>query len=326
MPAMARKFEETVERLHAALQDPTDAAHRRLIAKTLQGRQGYLISLAARAVRPGDEELIGSACDAFARLCDDPIKRDPQCHGKVAIAQALYDHEIRADAVFVAGVAHVQLEPVLGGRQDTAAQLRGICLMALVHAQHPRALVFAAVLIADPERAARLAAVRALVASGRPDVAEPIVRLRLAGGEDDPEVLSDCMSALLGFNAAENIPWLGALVGSTDLMAAEAAALALGSSRAEAAWEILRDHAEQSPMSDRRRTVLLAIAMLRSDVAWQHLIELVMDGSPGEAADAVDALATFREQSGLRDRVEAAAMERGDADLSERAARMFSLD
>ncbi|MEM6994963.1 MAG: hypothetical protein AAF721_30905 [Myxococcota bacterium] len=320
---MARKFEDRLAEVRDAVADPKTPAHRQRLVKTLGGQQGYLISVAAAALTPDDPELVTAACEAFERLLEDPIKRDPQCHGKAAIASALYDAEIRAEATFLAGVAHVQLEPVLGGRQDTAAHLRGVSLMALVHGQHPRAITCAGAMLADPERSARLAALRALSACNQPEAAEPLLRLRLELGDEDPEVLSDCMAALLEVSPAENLAVVGARLRGADATAAEAAALALGTSRVAGAFEVLRDHLQEDFVSDRRRTLFVALAMLRSDVAWQYLIEVIMDGGEGAPADAIDALATFKEHGGLRERVEAAAMDRGDAEIQAHFERAF---
>ena len=199
-----------------------------------------------------------------------------------------------------------------------------MCLMALVHAQHPRALVLAAAMLADPERAARLAALRALEASGRPEIAEPLLRLRLELGEDDGEVLTDCMAGLLEIDATANLPLLSRRIDGSDATVADAAALAIGSARPAGALEVLQRHAGRTIDPARRRTLLLAMAMLRTDAAWQHLVELVMDGERAEAIDAVDALATFREQGDLHARVEAAVLDRGDPDVSARFERAFA--
>ena len=66
--------------------------------------------------------------------------------------------------------------------------------------------------------------------------------------------------------------------------------------------------------------------MLRSDAAWQLLIEFVMDGSRGEASDAIEALATFRDQPGLRERVQDAVMDRGDTEIQRCFDNGFSPD
>ena len=322
---VARKFEERVEELRRAVETPADPASRKCIVKALDGKNGFLISLAVKAIAPDDVQLVGKAEAAFERLLEDAIKRDPQCYGKTAIAQLLFDAEIRAHDVFEAGVKHVQPEPVLGGKQDSAGQLRGICVMALVHGQHPRALVEAARLLADPERAARIAAIRALVASGNRETAEPLLRLRLELREDDPEALSECMAGLLELNPRDNLDVVAAKMASNDVATAEAAALALGSSRATGAFERLAQRAEKAITASSRGTLFLAIAMLRTDTAWQFLIERIMEGTPGEALAAVDALATFKEQPGLRERVEAAVLDSADSDLRARFERAFAI-
>jgi len=318
-----RKFEDRVEELRRATETPTDPTSRKHITKALDGKNGYLISLAAKSIQPSDPDLLTKAEAAFRRLLEDATKRDPQCHGKNAIAQRLFDAEIRAHAVFEAGVKHIQPEPVLGGRQDTAGQLRGICIMALVHGQHPRALVEAARLLADPERPARVAAARALVASGAHETAEPLLRLRLEIPEDDPEALSEYMAGLLELNPSENLDVIAAKMDSSDVATAEAAALALGSSRVAGAFEHLSERVADAFSPNRRSTLLLAIAMLRTDTSWQYLIERIMEGPPGEALPALDALATFKEQPGLRDRVEAAVLDNADPDLHARFNRAF---
>ena len=322
---VARKFEERVEELRHAVETPADPANRKCIARALDGKNGFLVSLAVKAILPDDTQLVGKAEAAFERLLEDAIKRDPQCYGKTAIAQMLFDAEIRAHDVFEAGVKHVQPEPVLGGKQDSAGQLRGICVMALAHGQHPRALVEAARLLADPERAARIAAIRALVASGNRETAEPLLRLRLEIREDDPEALSECMAGLLDINPGDNLDVIAAKMSSADVATAEAAALALGSSRAPGAFERLVHRVEKAITSNVRGTLMLAIAMLRTDTAWQYLVGRIMEGVPGEALAAVDALATFKEQPGLRERVEAAVLDNADPDLSDRFERAFAL-
>jgi len=196
--------------------------------------------------------------------------------------------------------------------------------MALAHGQHPRALVEAAKLLADPERAPRIAAMRALVASGNRETAEPLLRLRLEIREDDPEALSECMAGLLEINPSDNLEVIAAKMDSSDVGTAEAAALALGSSRVAGAFERLAHRAEKAITSSARGTLMLAIAMLRTDTAWQYLIERIMEGAPGEALAAVDALATFKEQPGLRERVEAAVLDRSASELSARFERAFA--
>jgi HEAT repeat protein len=320
---VARSFEERLAAVRRAIETPDDAAARKVLLQALRGTSGYLVSVVVSA---WPERFVDALPDAFARLLEDPVKRDPNCWGKLAIAKALYDADARADEVYLAGVRHVQLEPSMGGRNDTAAALRGTCIMALVHQQHPRALVEAAQLLVDPERPARVAAARALAASGDAAVAEPLLRLKVAAGEDDPEVLGECFAALLELAPEPSLPFVTAFLDGRHDATAEAAALALGGSRLPAAFGPLRERAEAFTGSTRRRALLVAIALLRRDEAWSYLLERIEDAAPATAVAAIDALATFRHDDTVRERVLEAATRRGDARILEAARTTFAMD
>lgn len=304
---MVARFEQQLEAVRAALHDRNAAADA-LLKKTVAGNNGYLIGTIADALEEGDA-LLGRLPAAFERLCDDAVKRDPACRGKVAIAKALDRVELREEAVFLAGVRHVQREPVWGGTVDTAGELRGVCGMALVHMRHERAMVEVALLLADPELAARTAAARAIAASGDRTVGEPLLRLRIAVGEPEPEVLGELFAALLELCGSAALDDVAKFFRHEDRALAEAAALAIGGSRLPGAFETLRDAADAF-IGAGRRVHLLAIALVREPAAWALLLARVKDGTKGEAEDAARALATFRHDDELVERLRAAASER----------------
>ncbi len=317
---MARdRFEQQIEAVRAALDDRSTAAAHTLLAKTLRTGNGHLVALVADALEDTDAALLRALPEAFTRLLEDPIKRDPGCRGKVAIARALDRVEVREVELFLQGVRHVQREPVWGGRVDTAAELRGICGMALVHARAERALVEVALLIADPEPRARIAAARALAASGDRMVAEPLLRLRIAIGEAEGEVLGECFAALLELVGAQGIEDVAPYLRHADATLAEAAALALGGSRLPGAFAALRAADASLVGAGSRRIRLLAIALLRDPEAWSWLLEQVERGSKAIALDAIDALATFRHDAELVARVRAAVAERGEPSVTQHA-------
>jgi HEAT repeat protein len=320
---VARSFEERLAAVRRAAVSPDDPDARRVLLQALRGTNGFLVSVVVEAA---GERFLDALPDAFARLLEDPIKRDPNCWGKIAVAKALYDADVRVDEVYLAGSRHVQLEPVMGGRQDTAAALRGTCIMALAHQQHPRAMVEAARLVVDPERPARVAAVRALAASGNADVAEPLLRLKIATGDDDPEVLGECFAALLELAPEPSLPLVTAFLDGKSDDGAEAAALALGGSRLPAAFGPLRERAEAFSGVSRRRALLLAIALLRRDDAWKYLVDRIEDAAPATAVAAIEALGTFRHDASLRQQVLDAATRRGDARVLESVRTTFAMD
>src|SRR6516162_5071250 len=95
------------------------------LRKALKDRSNYLVSKGAAIA--GDlrrEELIPDLIAAFDRFRKDPVKSDPQCWAKTAIAKALKDLGHRNADIFLTGIVHVQMEPVWGGRADSAATLR----------------------------------------------------------------------------------------------------------------------------------------------------------------------------------------------------------
>lgn len=325
---MARRFDAQLAALQEAVKDPSAPKARARIVEALERGSGLLVAVAVTAAVGGDEDapvidasLLARLPAAFARLMGDAGDRDPQCRGKTAIVRALRRAEARVEGleeVYLAGVRHVQYEPVWGGKVDTAAELRGSSLMALVEGWHPRAMVEAAQLLADPQAAARLAAARALGCSGHVDVAEPLLRLRVQAGESDPEVLGECFAGLLQLAPLPSLDYVAGLLGHPDEVLAEAAALALGGSRLPGALAPLMAQARGFQGRGRRRVVLLAIALLRAEEGWSYLVELVEQGSPPAAAEALEALSAFAHDERLRERVVAAVERRGDPALRRR--------
>jgi HEAT repeat protein len=330
-PGVATKRIDTrLLALQRALRDPTAPKARARIVEALESKSGLLVAAAVPAAVGGDEDapvvdegLLARLPAAFERLMHDAGERDPQCRGKTAIAKALRRAEADAEAVFLAGARHVQHEPVWGGKVDTAAELRGICLMALVESHHPRAMVEAAHLLADAQAAARMAAARALGCSGRDEVAEPLLRLRVETEEDDAEVLGECFGALLQVAPGPSLDYVAGFLGGPDDAKAEAAALALGGCRLPRALAPLLEQAQSFMGRGRRRVALLAIALLRVEEGWAYLVELIEQGPPAAAAEAIEALSAFAHDDKLRQRVRAAVERRGEPALRRRFEERF---
>lgn len=334
---MAKRFDAQLAALQEAVREPKDRKARARVVEALERGNGLLVAVATAAAVGGDEdepvvdrELVARLPTAFERLMVDLGERDPQCRGKTAIAKALRRAESDtrgvegAEVVFLAGVRHVQHEPVWGGKVDSAAELRGVCLMALVERWHPRAMVEAAELLADPQATARMAAARALGCSGRAEVAEPLLRLRVRAGEADAEVLGECLTALLQLAPGPSLELAAGLLGGADDVAAEAAALALGGSRLPGALPPLLAQARGFSGRGRRRVVLLALALLRDEEGWAYLVELVEHGPPAAAAEALEALSSFSHDERLRERVLAAVERRRDPALRRRFDERFA--
>lgn len=305
MAAPARKLEEKLAALRALERapDPPDAEAMR---EALGSKVGALVAAAARIVAsremPG---LCGELAAAFVRLSERPAERDPGCRGKIAIAKALRQLDEWEDEVFVRGIALVQEEPVWGGKEDTAAELRAECAMAFAHAGRADALDVLADLLADPERAARAAAAQALGDTGRPD-ATALLRYKVRVGDAEPEVISACLGSILALAPRSSLPFFASLLKGGDERAT-AAALVLGESRLAGASPLLVKWCEEATAAERARVGYLALALLRDDTATAYLLECVREGETADAVAAVKALATFRDDPRLAARLREAA-------------------
>lgn len=272
----------------------------------LGDRSGTVVAAAARLIGDGAApELIDALGASFARLCERPLDRDPGCRGKLGIARALRKLERWDDAVFPVGVGLVQLEPVWGGREDTAAALRGECAMAYAHSYRAEVLDVLADLLADPERTARVAAATALGDAGHPD-ASALLRFKLRVGDPEPEVLAACCGSLLALSPERGRDVVAAMLDDASPDRAAAAALALGESRRDDAAPLLIAWCERVSADLRARVGYAALAMLRAAAATDFLLERVATAARADAIAAASALAPYAVEPRLAERLAAA--------------------
>lgn len=290
---------ELVAALRAALRDPSEHVVAR--AAGLSGE---------RELAELEDDLVA----AFGRLMRDPLEHDRGCVGKAAVVEALVRTGSERTETYLEAAGHVQREPVFGGRVDTAAGLRAAAAMGLVRSAHPRAYEILADLLADPEEAARIGAAEA-AAHGAPHVVSPLLRLRALMGHPEARVAGACFGALLEVEGERGLEFVARFLDATSPELQEAAALALGESRLEGAYPLLcrwRDHAS---FRDADRVAFLALALLRSEAALSHLVEMVRTGKPAVARQALAALGPLLERDALRAQVDAAVSAREDRSL-----------
>jgi HEAT repeat protein len=215
------------------------------------------------------------------------------------------------------------MEPVWGGSVDTATALRGTCAFALVRVHYPDYLTELADLLADREAPARRMAAQALAYSENA-AAVPLLRLKALHGDADPQVVGECLLALLKIAPRPSLDFAARFLGAAGAEIAEAAALALGASRQSGAFPILKQWWERTFDVTLRRTALLAVAMLKSEEAIDYLLAHVTDSPAPHARDALRALAVYRHDPKLRARVEAALAMREDRALGDFFAQAFA--
>jgi hypothetical protein len=301
----------------------TEAALRRAFA-----RDGAVVVAKAADVAAELElaGLCGPMEEAFPRFLVDPAKRDRQCQAKRAIVRALVHLSAPAEEVYRIAARHVQLEPVWGGSEDTAAELRGVAVVGLVQARAADALIVAADLLGDPKPAARAGAVRALLCSSRIDTTVPLLHLKIRSGDDDPRVTAECLAALVELAPDDGVPFAASYLDDGDPAIAEGAALALAQARSPAALAHLRDLVEREVDPERLGTALVAIAMLRIDPALEYLVDATSEGDLPIAHAALRALSLYNADARLSARIAAVVEARDDPALRRLFAERFEAD
>lgn len=169
--------------------------------------------------------------------------------------------------------------------------------------------------MADPAKDVRIASAVALGAVGS-EAAGLALRLKVRLGDWDPDVFSECLGGLLAVDATANLPIVTEYLNPADAAVCEAAAMALGKARLVEALEPLKECLRRCHDAELRQQLLLAIAILRRPTATDYLIELV--ANPDEEALACEALSTlgiYKQDSRLRERIEAVVRETGSRTL-----------
>jgi hypothetical protein len=306
-PAAQRTLQQRVADLREL--DPGAPASLDKLRAALRSSTGFVVAAAADLVAEHQlAPLVAELAPAFERLCDDPVKRDPACRGKLAIARALHTLDHWDDRVFVAGLTHVQREG--WAQEDTAGDLRGVCGLAHAHFARADALDVLAELLGDAERTTRIAAAQALGDAGRPD-ATALLRFKILAGDPEPTVLAACLESLFGLAREPSYPFVVRLLAGHDERA-EVAALALGGARMAAAFEPITSWCIGATAEQRHRIGYLALALLRADPATDYLLDAIRSHGRLDAIAAARALATFKDDTALAERIRAAAAEQRD--------------
>jgi hypothetical protein len=261
------------------------------LAKALSLRNNLIVSRAASiALHHRLTSLTPTLVAAFSRFLENAAKSDPQCWAKNAIAKTLAGFEYQEPDLFLAGMRHIQLEPVWGGSADSAGTLRSTCALALVQCREVnshRLLVYLTPLLADKELGVRVNVVRAIEQVGN-DSAVLLLRLLAELPSADPELLGACYSAVLAIEGTSAIEWAARFLRKEDDAAAEAA-MAIAQTHTPEAFQVLRSAFGKANDRWFRDTVLAAIALTRQQEATGWLLELVANDDD-EAASAYEAL------------------------------------
>ena len=294
------------------------------LRKALADRSNLVV--AAAAAIAGDQrlaELAPALEGAFEPFLVDPLKTDKLCRAKLAIVQALDKLEHTRADVFQKAARHVQMEPVWGGSEDTAAPLRAAAILALARIDGEGLLPLLVDSLIDPQKDVRIAAAQALGYNGS-ETAALLLRLKVRLGDREPDVLSECFTGLLACAPKEYLPLVTVYLDRDDVPSCEAAILALGRSRLLEAFEALRACWNRQPPVVLRETLLLAMVMLRLPAATDFLLDLVAAGPEASALAALSALKIHAHDPRLRQRISDAVVQRNLPTLGARFERDFS--
>jgi HEAT repeat protein len=264
-------------------------------------------------------ELAPDLAEAYERFLDHPEKKDKLCRAKIAVVEALNKLEFTDEGFYLRGARYAQREPIWGGSRDTAVPVRVACALGLVRLRHRGVLPLLVDMLADPDKAARAGAARALAYSGT-EAAGLLLRLKARLGDPEPEVLAECFGGLLELGPEEGVSFVADFLAAADEAVRQAALLALGGSRRPEAFAVLKSFAE-GHAGALYEAALVALALLRLPEATDYLLALVADRS--RAAAALTALAVHRYDPRLRERVAAAVAQAGDAALRSLFERRF---
>jgi HEAT repeat protein len=310
--AKSRRLEERLAELMHLRDDPTSEQTLAALQKALVDKDNFIVTRAAEMVREFYlNELESTLVRAFEKFMVNPVKTDPGCSAKTAIAETLYRLESYQSDVFLRGISHRQMEPVWGGQEDTAAKLRGVCALGLVRMNYPNVMIPLAHLLADEQADARISAARAIGYSGLEE-GVPLLRFKALTGDTHPKVLCDSFGALMKLAPESSLSFVAGFMKREDSTIVEAAALALGESQLTQALPFLEEAWEDTFDRELRKTFLMSIALLKQEKALEFLENLIIEGPRVHAQDAHEALIIYRNDQRIWQRVEKALQARGE--------------
>lgn len=295
------------------------------LAPLLADKSNYVVARAASlAGERGVRALVPALVDSLAKFMrGSGVAKDPGCEAKLALVRALVHLEAGSEAEPVAleGVRHAHWESTWGGSVDLAIGVRGNCAILLAAMGSKHALRCAAELLAEddlkPPRErnsvpVRVDAARALTMTNS-DAAALLMRYKTLAGDADPNVTAECLAGVLaierenGLELARRV--LNASLGARDPNAeakAEAALTAIGGSRLQSAFDVLREYDREFLRSPSVGAYLASIALTRQERAIEYLLGLIAEADRETSAEAEKALKPLINLPKMSERIDAA--------------------
>ncbi|MCG8550314.1 MAG: HEAT repeat domain-containing protein [Desulfobacterales bacterium] len=262
---------------------------------------------------------------AYRRFLKNPVKNDPNCIAKGAIARALVDLDCKDYTFFIAGLHYRQHEPVWGTTVDTAVEVRVSCAMGLAQTSYPRTLIELVATLHDPEPPVRIGAARAIICT-QPLAAEAVLRAKALAKDSEIDVTAQVLTALLHVAPDDSRDFVsGYLENQTDPELIEAISFSLGESRLDAALDVLKSCWDNQPLKRKQEHAFLKGAVFhRSEHAFSWLLDVVADEDRISAMFIIEALAIYRTNERLKTRMKKVVSQRADDKLSDLFQRVWN--
>ena len=264
-----------------------DAQH--LLVAVLKDRSSYVATIAAEKLAEcAEAPLLPALLTHFDYLCVEGTKRDPGCHVRSKLAYAFGRLEVMSavEALRI-GIKTVQMEPVGGVPTDTAIHLRANCALALAQLRDPRALRDISILLFDegnPNYTAasnalyvtvksRKAAAQALSRLGNPAGVVPLAIKLAYPRSETPEVLQECMSAVVDLEDDDALELLKPYLSHRDQHLTAFAALMIARTRDPQALPLILQTLDRLT-GDPLQATILGLSTIRTDEAQAALKQL----------------------------------------------------
>ncbi len=305
------RTQEVLNRIGMLADEPSSELGIAEIREFLGNRSNHIIARAATVA--GDwkaDTLVSELEQAYERFMYAQGKPDPGCAAKRAIVEALTALDYAKADIFLSGIKHVQMEPVYGGREDTAPTLRASCARALATMNHPEALLLLGGLLMDPEPEARRGAITIFEWLGTRE-SELALRMKALSSEPEPDIIGGCLLALLRISPDRSFDFVAEFLQRNDEVS-EHAALALGESHIPEAFGCLQTAWESAFEASAREGLLLALALHRSDEAFDFLLTILAEEPVRVVFKALEVLAIFRADAARSECIREQLEERGE--------------
>ncbi len=137
-----------------------------------------------------------------------------------------------------------------------------------------------------------------------------MLRYKALIGDSHPQVVCECFTALLKLDAEPALAFVAGFLQHDERAIQEAAAVALGESHQVQAFPFLEAAWEDAVDGEMRKTLLVAIALLRQERALDFLISLMLEGG-NRGAEALSALSMYQSDERIWERIERSLRECG---------------